>query len=440
MSVIRHVLVGLLVALLLVSIALLSRTCGSLIAATDPDRSLAVEDQVAVPETFFGMHIHRAVPTARFPAPCAWPDVGFYGWRLWDASVSWPALEASPNQWTFATLDSSVALAEQEGAEILLPLGLTPAWASSRPDEPSAYGPGNAAPPLNLDDWRTYVRTVATRYRGRITHYEIWNEPNLTPFFSGSVQDMLALASEAYRILKEVDPENVVVSPSATSGEAGLRWLEGYLGRGGRDVCDIVGFHFYTGGQPPETIRRLALLARRVLDRTGAGSKPLWNTETGWSIPSQFPSDGATPNAQQQTIAASYLSRALVSAWAGGVKRFYWYSWDNLKMGLTEADGKTEKPAALAYRVTRRWLLSMRVKDWSLGSTNVYSVTLERPDGRLNWMVWTSAGNGTFRVPPDWKVMRVEDLTGTAHPPSDFVVGDDVQVGPSPILLEGAPQ
>jgi hypothetical protein len=430
---IRNLVIGLLVALLLASIAVLTRTCGSIVSPTSSFRAVGLDRGAAVPESFFGMHIHRAVPTTRYPVPCAWPDVGFYGWRLWDSSVSWPALEPSSNQWDFATLDSCVVLAEQEGAEVLLPLGLSPAWASSRPDEPSAYAPGNAAPPRDLEDWRTYVRTVATRYRGRIRQYEIWNEPNLPRFFSGSASEMLALASEAYRILKEVDPENVVVSPSATSGEAGLRWLEGYLGQGGRDACDVVGFHFYTGGEPPETIRLLAIRARRVLDRTGAGSKPLWNTETGWSIASQFPS-GST--GADQARAASYVSRALISAWAGGVKRFYWYAWDNFKMGLTEADGKTEKPAATAYRVTRRWLLGMRMKDWSLASPGVYCVTLEQPDGRLRWLAWTGAGSGTFRVPADWKVARIEDLTGRAHPLSDLV-GDDIRVGTSPLLLEG---
>ena len=210
MSGIRNLVIGLLIALLLASIALLSRTCGSLVSPDGSYRAIGT-DGVTVPESFFGMHIHRAVPTARYPVPCAWPDVGFYGWRLWDSSVSWPALEPSSNQWVFATLDSCVALAEQEGAEVLLPLGLTPAWASSRPDEPSAYGPGNAAPPRDLEDWRNYVRTVATRYKGRIKAYEIWNEPNLENFYSGTPEVMVNLAREAYSVLKEVDPSIVVV-------------------------------------------------------------------------------------------------------------------------------------------------------------------------------------------------------------------------------------
>ncbi len=76
MSAIRNLVIGLLIALLLASIALLSRTCGSIVSANGSYRAIGI-DGVTVPESFFGMHIHRAVPAARFPVPCAWPDVGF---------------------------------------------------------------------------------------------------------------------------------------------------------------------------------------------------------------------------------------------------------------------------------------------------------------------------------------------------------------------------
>jgi hypothetical protein len=402
-----------------------------------PGQPSPVENEAPVPESYFGLHIHRAVPTARFPVASAWPDVGFYGWRLWDSAVAWPSLEPSRGQWSFGTLDSIVGLAEREHAEILLPLGLSPAWASARPEEASAYGPGNAAPPRDIEDWKEYVRAVATRYRGRITHYEIWNEPNLPRFFSGSVEEMLMLAREARAILKEADPANVVVSPAATSGEVGLKWLEAYLGAGGGAACDVVGFHFYTGGKRPETIRPLALHARRILAKANLGPMPLWNTETGWNIPSQVPSAGQTPNAQRQAIVASWVSRALISGWASGLDRFYWYAWDNFTMGLTEADGKTEKPAATAYRVTRQWLVGNRMKDWCLSSTGIYSVTLERPDGGLSWLVWMGSGSGMFQIPTGWKISRLEDLAGNTRTVSDLARAHGISVGESPLLLVG---
>ena len=428
------------ILVVLLAVALVFALYGAAVAPRAPSQPSRVEHQEPVPESYFGLHIHRAVPTARFPVTSAWPDVGFFGWRLWDSSVSWPALEPSKGQFSFGTLDSCVALAEEEHAEILLPLGLSPAWASARPQEASAYAPGNAAPPRDLEDWKEYVRAVATRYRGRITHYEIWNEPNLPRFFSGSAEEMLELARAAHDVLKSVDLQNVVVSPSATSGEPGLRWLQAYLGIGGGAVCDVVGFHFYTGGKRPESIRPLALHARRVLARVNLSSVPLWNTETGWSIPSQVPSAGQTPNPQRQTLLASWVSRALITGWASGLDRFYWYAWDNFTMGLTEADGRTEKPAATAYRVTRQWLVGKRMKDWCLSSRGIYTVTLVRPDGGMSWLVWMASGTGTFPIPADWKISRVEDLTGTAHGVSDLTRANGIPVGESPLLLVGIHQ
>jgi hypothetical protein len=182
-----------------------------------------------IPPTLFGMHIHH------IGTYTPWPAVPFGTWRLWDAYVSWPNLEPNKGQWYFDKLDSYVQLAQSHNVEILLPLGLSPTWASARPTEPSGYNAGSAAEPANIEDWKNYVRTVATRYKGRIRYYEIWNEPNEPLFFSGTVDQMVTLAREAYAILKEIDPEVMVVSPSAVSGvvDLGTPWLENYLMKGG---------------------------------------------------------------------------------------------------------------------------------------------------------------------------------------------------------------
>ena len=125
---------------------------------------------------------------------------------LWDAYVTWPNLEPARGKWDFSRLDKYVAIAEKRGVSILLPLGLTPAWASARPAEASNYKPGNAAEPSNLELWRNYVRTVASRYKGRIRTYELWNEPNIPKFFSGSVDMLVKLTQIAREELKKVDP------------------------------------------------------------------------------------------------------------------------------------------------------------------------------------------------------------------------------------------
>src|SRR5438477_10100652 len=94
--------------MLLSAAILFSLATAAAIAPRPPAQPSRVENETPVPESYFGLHIHRAVPTTRFPVTSAWPDVGFYGWRLWDSGVSWPAREPSRGQFSFATLDSIV--------------------------------------------------------------------------------------------------------------------------------------------------------------------------------------------------------------------------------------------------------------------------------------------------------------------------------------------
>ena len=156
-----------------------------------------------IPASLFGMHVQHSDKT--------WPNLAFHGWRLWDSDVTWGYLEPQAGVWKFERLDRYVALAATKKVEILLTLGQTPRWASARPDDESPYeNPGWPAEPARLKDWRNYVRTVATRYQGKIHHYEIWNEPDLKQFYTGSVDKMVELAREAYTIIKQVDPTNVV--------------------------------------------------------------------------------------------------------------------------------------------------------------------------------------------------------------------------------------
>jgi hypothetical protein len=258
-----------------------------------------------VPQSFFGMHIHRAASTT------PWPSVSVAEWRLWDAYVAWPNLEPARNQWRFQMLDRYVALAEQHNVGLLLPLGLSPAWASARPMEKSTYQPGFAAEPRDSADWRAYVRMVVQRYKGKIAAYEIWNEPNLKQFWSGSVEQMVELTRQASEIIHGVDPQALVVSPAATQ-RAGMQWLAEFLAKGGGNFVDVIGYHFYVSPQPPEAIAPLVESVRRIMAQGGAGSKPLWNTEIGWSSPKPFPS---------QEQAAAYLVRSAIINWAAGVHR-----------------------------------------------------------------------------------------------------------------------
>lgn len=391
----------------------------------------------AIPKHYFGFHAHRLASTT------PWPVVPFGTWRLWDAYAAWPNLEPEKGRWSFGALDKYIELAEQRGVQVLLPLGLSPSWASARPEEKSSYRPGNAAEPRSLDDWRHYVRSVATRYKGRVRHYEIWNEPNLRGFYSGGIEQLIALAREAHDVLKSVDPAITLVSPSVTGEGKHLEWFDDYLGKGGGRYADVIGYHFYSGQRPPEAMLPLIARVRAIMNKHGVGNKPLWNTEFGWLIDGgSRPMDPASVGFPRDWMplsmeaAAAYLSRAYILFWSAGVQRNYWYAWDNRAMGLYDEDARVIKPAARGLMQTVRWLVGSIMLGCEQQAP-VWICPLSHGGARNAWLVWSPDGIIAWSVPYAWKAKAVERLDGTGHELINEPSLRTISVGPSPILIKG---
>lgn len=389
-----------------------------------------------IPPAYFGLHIHDAQLSA-------WPAIPFGAWRLWDAQGSvWPDLEPQKGQWNFERLDKYVESAHGRSVEILLPLAHSPAWASARPDEPSAYGPGWAAEPRDIADWRNYVRRVGQRYKGVVRYYEVWNEPNVKRFYSGSVEQLVALTRAAREELKAIDPTVVVVSPSYVD-PTGLKQLDEFLARGGGKYVDVIGFHFYATSERPEDMLSMIQRVRRVMEKRGVGGKPLWNTEVGWIIATSrgpidpvkvgFPRETPVLNAEE---ASAYVARSLILSWAAGVNRLYWYAWDNKAMGLSEDDGKILKPAAHAYSQTYRWLRNGTLDFCRSSSRGVWACQLTGHGGERAWLVWSTGGVARWMPPTDWRPEEREELDGRLT----RIIGAEkgVAIGTSPVLIRSA--
>lgn len=386
-----------------------------------------------VPLTYFGLHIHHADDGT------AWPPVPFGSWRLWDSRVNWPELEPERGRWDFKRLDKDVALAELTGTDILLPLARSPRWASSRPDEKSAYGPGQAAEPRDMEDWRGYVRTVGQRYRGRIRFYEIWNEASDKAFFSGDVDTLINLTREAARILKQIDPANQVVAPGMAGLGYHMDYLDRFLARGGKDWVDVIGYHFYVPTEAPEAMLPLIRQVRRIMVRNGVSDKPLWNTETGWWIANADrtpPGPGIHGNWRLVGAGESdwLVARALILARGEGVGRYFWYSWDHPSFALMEPTARTLKPGGQAYGTVATWLLGA-VVDPCTADGPVWSCRVRRAGAADGWIAWSAQGGGQLVWPGPSGSLRRSTLNGGD---SSMVVekGTRLPVDERPVLFQ----
>lgn len=124
--------------------------------------------------------------------------------------------------------------------------------------------------------WEKHVRDVGERYKGKVKHYEIINEPNADYF----PNEYMILLEGAYKTLKSIDPEVKIVG-FCSSGDYGLplgTFLEVCSKLGGLEYADIVSFHPYQTPKIPAA-NNLNKICLDIIDKYSKNKNPLWNTE-----------------------------------------------------------------------------------------------------------------------------------------------------------------
>jgi len=368
-----------------------------------------------IPASLFGVHINK------LGTHNVWPDLGAGVLRLWDTGTCWCHLQPESNRWEWTRSDYYVSHVQRNapGAIIVLTLGITPWWAAP-PDGKHSYS-GSSAPPVQMEHWRTYVRTVGQRYRGRIRYWEIWNESDYSGFYTGTVTQMVQMARVAWKELKAIDPDNVVLSPNVT--HAGLGWLDEYFSFGGGAFADIISYHCYQPSTPEYAIASYAAV-RDVVRSHGLGDKPIWNTEGAV--------ESKTPLSENEAMGS--VARAYLVQWAQGIRNFNWYCWDihwpggaNLSKDLTEAE---LAPGGIAYRTVVGWLTGAKMVRRTV-AVNTWTVELQLADGITAIVAWTTQGEAQVRLPNGWTVAMREDLQGRIS----AVGAGTAAIGPAPALF-----
>lgn len=96
--------------------------------------------------------------------------------------------------------------------------------------------------------WLNYVTAVATRYKGKVVYFEIWNEPWNVQFWRNgtpSPQDYAAFAVPTMKAMRAVYPGAKFVTGSVTLSSASMDFAKGFLNAGVADHADVLCFHQY---------------------------------------------------------------------------------------------------------------------------------------------------------------------------------------------------
>jgi hypothetical protein len=338
-----------------------------------------------IPDRRFGIVEAYEAPDAARALGAGWTRVTF----------RWNEIQPhSPDDWGPVPIsDQTLSNELVQGRQVVGLLVTTPGWATD-----TSIGPGvpkGLYRPIDDPDnlWAGFVRTIVGRYAGRIDHWIIWNEPDISGTqhmsWGGSVEDFVQLLQVAYSVAKETNPSAVIHMAAVTHW-----WNEHWFGQfldalvatphaaANGYYFDAATLHIYF---QPETVYDITAHYSSMM-RGRSVHKPIWIAETN-AAPSQDPA-WPVPNAQFDISLdeqAYYMLQALSLGIAAGAERIAVYKMaDNETdraanpepFGLVRMDG-SRRPAFAAYRVATTYLAGFRSGSWDRRD-DISVVTVDR--------------------------------------------------------------
>jgi hypothetical protein len=186
-----------------------------------------------------------------------------------------------------------VNLAQSLNLRTVIRVDRAPQWA--RPE-----GTLPTHPPANLDDYGDFIHAIVSEYKDKVTHFQIWNEPNIWPEWGDQAVDpagYLELLKVGYARAKEANPAvRVMSAPLAITLEktgrnlSELEYLDQMYKLGARDYFDILTANAYGMDRPPDdppnenvlNFQRV-LLTRQIMEKHEDTNKAIWFNEYAWN-------------------------------------------------------------------------------------------------------------------------------------------------------------
>jgi hypothetical protein len=339
----------------------------------------------------------------------------------------------------------------------------TPVWAATDWHDQAASVPIGLD--LPVDDPRNtfgqFMLRLARTYKGRITTWVLWNEPDFQPgesgtwwTWSGSPADFYKLLRTGFRAIKQVDPSATVVFPATTYFADAVHGRDLFLARvlaeGEKDreapangyFFDTLAVNLYCS---LDAVYRVYGVFSAILTRYQL-NKPIWLTETNCPVyndaTTPVPSSGRITTDEQ----AAYLIQSVALGRAAGYQRIGWYSMIDHdpnsgildRWGLLRPNGTT-RPAFRAFQVAARYLAgsSTLATLTPFGTADadgwpVTRVTLDDPAERTRVQVlWrTAAGPSSVRVDAVGGSAMLVDILGGRRPATRVDAGWEVPLPP----------
>ena len=227
------------------------------------------------------------------------------------ATFYWGRIEPAENQLNFDSYDKYVDTAKAAEKKVFGVLGYDVPWIHEDNKR------RNYIPPGKIDFFLNYVRQTAVHFRGRVDAWCIWNEPNFH-FWKGNKQEFFEITRRAADVLREADPDAVILGGAFNRGVFGLpkAYIRGLFESGAMEKADAVAFHPYELN-PARTVKLYGNF--RTLVAPYGFADRIWITEAG------YPTGGLYPTKVPEKRFPEYVVKTFVNLAAEGVPKIFWY-------------------------------------------------------------------------------------------------------------------
>lgn len=370
---------------------------------------------------------------------------------------TWRRIEQQPGQYSWEPYDALVDQCRRFGISLCVNLAYAPPFHDPRTEE-------------GAQAYARFAREAAKRYAGKVTHWQIWNEPN-GGFWNGTADQYARLLTVAGQAIHQANPEAKVLA--INSAFCDVRFAETVLKQVPPDCYDIVCFHPYRPPNAPEdkfdwwmldqyvkswnkdrlgpdyplvhmTYLEQAQAMKEVLKGLGV-DKPLWVTEICFN--SHIHPYGVNELRQADLLVRFYV----LSVASQLVEKVFWWTlldggtrqFDQADMvGIMRADFQP-KYAYHAFGVMTRLLENTRWVRNDVFGPDVFVSVFHDPDRQHDILVaWANKPFAYVRVTNTQKGLNIYDIFGTCRRvPYDPVRTSHLPVplGESPIFIVGVP-
>jgi hypothetical protein len=318
---------------------------------------------------------------------------------------SWERIEPRPGAFHWDFYDGLLGNAISNGISVYAIVGYWTHWSKSYTSE-------------GIDQYVAFLRQLVRRYKDRIHHWEIWNEPNIF-FWQGPKELYAEMLAKSYAAVKEEDPAAQVLGIST----AGIdhAFIDRMLKL--KAPFDVLTIHPYR-----RTLEDGGFIAdlKKASDQVrlpDGTRRPVWLTEMGWTtnVPHHVLRQDFEPVSER--VQAELIARTYLCSIVSGVEpRTFWYNFRNdgddphyfeHHLGILRRDGRP-KPAYRAYATLSSVLEGMVHEGAVEAADGVFAhrFRAEAGDGRMVTALWHPSSRAEITLPVARERVRVTNAIG----------------------------